>query len=343
MAPVLTIRGARKSLGGHAILKGVDLDLHNGRVSAILGPSGAGKSTLLRVIAGLEKLDAGEVRAGAERWDGDGQFLTADKRRVGVVFQDYALFPHLTVERNIAFGLKGKHPAEDIRDRVVSLMKSTEIESLATKFPHELSGGEQQRVALARALAPEPDIVLLDEPFSSLDRRLRSDLRQQTMSAIRKANAAALLVTHDADEAFESADELALMEDGQIIQCGPPAEVYTRPASLTGARLLGDTNMLESKVAGSQIATPFGNIAAAGMDEGKPVRVLFRPEALETSDSGTEFVIESSFIRQGRQRLRVQRPDGSVWLADLPMSRPTKKGETIRLALDPDAVTVLPV
>lgn len=339
--PVLTIRGAEKALGGQPILKGVDLDLAPGRIMAVLGPSGAGKSTLLRVIAGLERLDTGQLDNAGSGWDGAGSFVPTQKRRVGFVFQDYALFPHLTVRDNIGFGIQAL-PKEDRTRRIDELMASVEISRLAGAYPHELSGGEQQRVALARALAPRPDIILLDEPFSSLDRRLRSELRQQTVETIRQSGAAALIVTHDADEAFETADELALMEDGRIIQTGIPLDVYRHPASLTCARLLGELNVLPARVKAGGIATPFGVLSPDGFNDDSTVYVLARPEALVQNDAGVDCKIQSASVRQGRLLARVASPDESIWLSDLPLTAPMKKGETIRLALDQNSISILP-
>jgi iron(III) transport system ATP-binding protein len=339
---VLSISGAVKTLGGHSVLKGVDLQLYCGNVSAVLGPSGAGKSTLLRAIAGLEKLDSGHIEFAGDTWDGGSQFIPTEKRQVGVVFQDYALFPHLTVEKNIEFGLKGISTTNECQERVAELLESAELGRVAQSFPHELSGGEQQRVALARALAPRPDIVLLDEPFSSLDRRLRSDLRSQTIDTIRDAGAAALIVTHDADEAFEAADHIYLMEDGKIIQHGDPATVYARPNSLTSARLLGDINLINVIAQSGSFETPFGPVSAAGYSDKASARLLVRPEAISESATGPVFAADSVFIRQGRQRMRTIAPDGTSWIVDLPLTRVIKKGETIGLALDENAVTLLP-
>jgi len=340
---VLTVKNAVKSLGGHGILKGVDLQLYSGNVSAVLGPSGAGKSTLLRAIAGLEKLDSGHIDCAGMNWDGNGHFVSTEKRRVGVVFQDYALFPHLTVEKNIVFGLKGALTQHECLTRVAALLKSAELGRVAQSFPHELSGGEQQRVALARALAPRPDIILLDEPFSSLDRRLRSELRSQTIDTIRAAGAAALIVTHDADEAFEAADHIFLMEDGKIIQHGDPASVYARPNSLTSARLLGDINLIDVTAKSGLFDTPFGPISASGFPDNTSALLLVRPEAISESAAGPAFTADSIFIRQGRQRLKTNASDGTGWIVDLPLTRVIKKGETIGLALDEKALTLLPV
>jgi iron(III) transport system ATP-binding protein len=339
---VLEIRNAQKALGGQQILTGVDLGLAPGRVTALLGPSGAGKSTLLRTIAGLEKLDAGTISGSGTTWDDGKTFTQPQKRRVGVVFQDYALFPHLTVADNIAFGIRS-WPPDDRQARIAELMAEVEIEALARSYPHELSGGEQQRVALVRALAPRPDIILLDEPFSSLDRRLRGELRQQTMRAIRESGAAALIVTHDADEAFETADELALMDGGRIAQTGSPVDVYLKPASLTCARLLGDLNAFPAKVENGAVQSPFGPLSTPGQAEGAIVRVLARPEAIAPSPDGVDCRVEQLVVRQGRLKATVAAPDASFWQCDLAMSAATKKGETLRLALNPEKISILPV
>lgn len=339
--PVLTISGAKKALGGTQILSGVDLSLDAGEIAAVLGPSGAGKSTLLNVIAGLEKLDEGVVESLDKVWDSHKAFMTPQKRGVGFVFQDYALFPHLTVVRNIAFGLKGKASAEVIQMRVENLMATVEISHLSASYPHELSGGEQQRVALARALAPEPRIVLLDEPFSSLDRRLRSDLRAQTVAAIRNAGAAAIMVTHDADEAFELADRLFLMEQGRIIQSGAPADVYQTPQSRTCAQLLGDVTVYETRVENARVRCPLGEVETR-LQDGSKVSLLARPEAIIEHETGQPLKVTEVRIRQGRYRVTAIAGDSSTWLTDLPLTHSIKKGETLRLALDHSAVSVVP-
>lgn len=341
-SPVLEIRDARKALGGQDVLRGVDLELANGRVTALLGPSGAGKSTLLRAIAGLERLDGGTISGSGRIWDEGSVFEQPQRRGVGVVFQDYALFPHLTVAGNIGFGLRA-WPAADRQARIAELLDRVEIANLAQSYPHELSGGEQQRVALVRALAPKPEIILLDEPFSSLDRRLRAELRQQTMTAIRESGAAALMVTHDADEAFEIADDLALMEKGRVVQTGKPVDVYLKPASLTCARLLGDLNAFPAKIEHNAIPSPFGPLPMPDAEDGTVVHVLARPEAIAPLADGVPCRVENLVVRQGRLKATVSAPDASFWLCDLPMSAATKKGETIRLALDPAKISVLPV
>ncbi|WP_421792203.1 ABC transporter ATP-binding protein [Hyphobacterium sp.] len=339
-APLLDIRAASKALGGSPILNGVDLTLGIGEIAAVLGPSGAGKSTLLKVVAGLIRLDRGQLTSLAQNWDAGAEFIKTQQRGVGFVFQDYALFPHLTVQQNIAFGLKGLMNGDEIATRIAGLMKTVEIGHLARSFPHELSGGEKQRVALARALAPRPKIVLLDEPFSSLDRRLRSDLRAHTIAAIREAGAAALMVTHDADEAFELADRLFLMEDGRIVQSGAPAEVYQTPQSRTCAQLLGDVTVFNGTVSNGEIASPLGAVRTA-LPDGSDAVLLARPEAVIESQKGAELRVADVRIRQGRFRITAIAADGSTWLTDLPLTHGKKTGETIRLALDEAALSVV--
>ena len=235
-APLLELKGIRKRFGELAVLRGVDLALYPGEILALLGPSGCGKTTLLRVVAGLEVPDAGRVFL-------EGREITAlppEKRGIGFVFQDYALFPHLTALGNVAFGLKGK-------DRLARARKALERVGMTLfqdRRPGELSGGQQQRVALARALAPGPKLVLLDEPFSSLDAGLRAATREEVRKVLKETGTAALLVTHDQEEALSFADRLGVMRGGEILQVGTPAEVYLRPKTPFVAQFLGRTNLL---------------------------------------------------------------------------------------------------
>ncbi|WP_300527922.1 ABC transporter ATP-binding protein [Maricaulis sp.] len=326
----LTVRGACRTFAGdHAALKGADLDLAPGSVTALLGPSGSGKSTLLRAIAGLERLDAGEIRFGDTLWSGAGAHLAPEQRKVGLVFQDYALFPHMNALDNVAFGLTGA----DRKARALAQLNAAELGEKARKFPHELSGGEQQRVALARALAPEPALVLLDEPFSGLDRRLRGAVRARTVAALKAAGAAALIVTHDAEEALDAADTLALMLDGVIVQTGTPEDVWFKPVSAAAARLVGDANILEGRVETGEVTTPFGPLACDGFGQDTPVDVIIRPAGLCAID-GDEFeVVESRYAGSERQ-LSLKANDGSLWRANAPAASALRAGDRTGLELD---------
>ncbi len=228
-------------------LDGVDLVVPVGSFTAILGPSGSGKTTLLRVLAGTERPDEGSVRVGGELLDGPGVHVPPEKRRVGLVPQEGALFPHLDVAGNVAFGLHGS-PKPVRRERVAEMLELVGLAGMESRRPHELSGGQQQRVALARALAPSPDVVLLDEPFSALDASLRSSLRLEVAELLRASGTTAVLVTHDQDEALSVADLLAVMRDGRIVQHGAPDQLYRSPADLWVAGFLGDAVVLDGEL-----------------------------------------------------------------------------------------------
>ena len=276
----LAVDGAVVSFApGRPAVDGADLGLTCGRITALLGPSGSGKSTLLRAIAGLERLDAGSVRFEGRIWSGEGVHLEPENRRCGVVFQDYALFPHLTALDNVAFGLRGLSRAQK-REAALARLEAVELARRARAYPHELSGGEQQRVALARALAPGPDVMLLDEPFSGLDRRLRGELRETTAEALRASEAATLIVTHDAEEALALADSIALMSEGRIIQHGAPDALYLKPNCLAAARLLGPVEAFDARVASGRADTSLGTVSADAFQDGAPVQVLVRPEGV---------------------------------------------------------------
>ncbi|KAA5801109.1 ABC transporter ATP-binding protein [Alkalicaulis satelles] len=342
---VLDVRAATvRYAPGRPAVDGADLRLTCGRVTALLGPSGSGKSSLLRAIAGLEKLDGGEIRFENRVWSGPGIHLAPEQRRCGVVFQDYALFPHLSALNNTAFGLRGGDRGTR-RAKALERLKSVELEPRAHAFPHQLSGGEQQRVALARALAPDPDVVLMDEPFSGLDRRLRGELRETTARALRDSDAATLLVTHDAEEALALADTIALMSQGRIIQTGAPDAVYLRPASLTAARLLGEVEAFEAVAESGRALTVLGEAPASGFEDGARVCVLARPETIEVRRAdaqGAPAVITGRRPGAGQQRLICQLEDGREISARTALTAPHRPGDAVRLALDPDNTHVIP-
>jgi iron(III) transport system ATP-binding protein len=336
---ILRVRGAERHFGPDLpALNGADLDLHAGRITALLGPSGSGKSTLLRAIAGLERLDAGQITCLDQAWDDGAEHLAPEKRRAGMVFQDYALFPHMTALANIAFGLSGG----DKNKRAQAQLAAVELGHKAGAYPHELSGGEQQRIALARALAPSPAIMLLDEPFSGLDRRLRRDLRDQTVQILRSARTAALIVTHDADEAFAVADELALMESGRIVQCGAPDAVWLDPVSASAARLVGDVDVCGGIVRKGGVETPLGRVEAGSHVEGSAVDVLIRPEAISLSaDAGGTLVVQHARPLGARIQLVVRAADGSQWTAQTLSPSPIGEGDKVSVTLNARFVRVV--
>lgn len=256
----------------------VSLAIHPGQVTCLLGPSGCGKSTTLRLIAGVETPEAGEVLVdGAVMYDA-ATFVPPERRAVGLMFQDFALFPHLSVAGNVGFGLTGPRDAK--RARVMELLERVRLERFIDAYPHQLSGGEQQRVALARALAPRPKVMLMDEPFSGLDNRLRDGIRDETLALLKEQDTAVLLVTHEPEEAMRMADEIALMRDGVIVQKGAPYNVYTRPVDRAAVAFFSDANVLEAEVNGALATTPFGQFLAPGIPDKTLVKILFRPQHL---------------------------------------------------------------
>lgn len=277
-APRLEIRGISRSFGGRAVVDAVSLTVAAGQVMCLLGPSGCGKSTTLRCVAGVETPDAGTILIdGGPVCDPDGT-LPPEKRSVGLMFQDFALFPHLTVAANVGFGLRGSRKDRDAR--VAQLLERVQLSAHAKRFPHELSGGEQQRVALARALAPRPKVMLMDEPFSGLDNRLRDGIRDESLQVLKEEGAAVLLVTHEPEEAMRMGDQIALMRDGRIVQQGAPYNVYTAPVDKAAAAFFSDINVIRGVVQGALTETPFGPFLAPGVPDGSAVDIVIRPQHL---------------------------------------------------------------
>ncbi|WP_316013233.1 ABC transporter ATP-binding protein [Roseobacter sp. HKCCA0434] len=265
--------GIARDYGGRRVVDDVSLDLTAGEVTCLLGPSGCGKSTTLRMAAGVERPSEGTIAIDGAPVADPGFALPPEKRSVGLMFQDFALFPHLDVARNVGFGLSRREEA-----RVGELLDRVGLGAHHAKYPHELSGGEQQRVALARALAPRPAIMLMDEPFSGLDNRLRDEIRDATLDILREEGTAVLLVTHEPDEAMRMADKIALMRAGRIVQIGAPYTLYTKPADTAAAAFFSDVNVLAGRVEDGQTDTPFGPFLAPNMVDGTQVEIVFRPQ-----------------------------------------------------------------
>lgn len=301
----LEIAGLRRRLGERQVLDGVDLHVDAGELVTLVGPSGCGKSTLLRTIAGLESLDGGRVLLSGR----DVTAVPAEKRRVGLVFQDNALFGHLRVGKNVAFGLA--HLTRSQRaERVAEMLELVKLPHLARRYPHQLSGGEQQRVALARALAPQPAVVLLDEPFGALDEVLREELGWEVKAILRERNTAAILVTHDRHEAITLGDRVAVMENGRILQCDAPRVVYEEPASRFVADFLAVSSYVE-------------------MGGGK---LLVRPHQLRVVADGPHTVVRVEFLG-ANFRYTIRADDGSVLVADLGPDEPLPVGASCDVAV----------
>jgi iron(III) transport system ATP-binding protein len=264
--------GVDKSFGRTRAVEGATLHVEHGGLVALLGPSGSGKTTLLRVIAGFEQPDAGRVAIGGRPVAGDGVWIEPEHRRIGMVFQEGALFPHLTVEGNVGFGASR-------RERVADCLDLVGLTDRARSYPHELSGGERQRVALARALAADPEVVLLDEPFASLDAGLREALREEVAQILRTAGTSALLVTHDQAEALSLAGTVVVMRAGRVVQVGTPEEIYERPCSRWLAEFLGEADVLPGTARGGVVECELGRFGADSTLSGR-VDVVIRPESV---------------------------------------------------------------
>ena len=282
----LSFRDIVLQLGRTRVLNGVSLDVRAGEIVALLGPSGCGKTTLLRTAVGLERPDSGDIFIDGQPANAPGRFVEPEDRGVGFMFQDYALFPHLTSMANVAFGLRGL-PARDRDSAALRALMRVGLEDRAADYPHMLSGGEQQRVALARAIAPRPGAMLMDEPFSNLDRRMRDAVREETAALLRETGTTAVIVTHDPEEAMQIADRIALMRDGSIVQVGPAEALFTRPTDLFAARFFCDLNEFEADIEFGAAATPFGRFAAIGRKNGERVAVCVRPHAIRLATRGT--------------------------------------------------------
>jgi iron(III) transport system ATP-binding protein len=271
-APAIAAVEVTKRFGSTVAVDEASVTVDHGQVVALLGPSGSGKTTLLRAIAGFEVPDAGRVEVGGRAVAGPDVWVEPEDRRVGMVFQDGALFPHLTVAGNVRFGRHREHRPDECLELVG-------LAHRAGSYPHELSGGERQRVALARALATDPEVVLLDEPFASLDAGLRTALREEVIAILRAAGASALLVTHDQQEALSLADTVALMRAGRIVQIGSPEEVYVAPATRWAAEFLGAVDVIHAIAADGVVTCELGGLAV-GAGVAGPVDVLVRPESV---------------------------------------------------------------
>jgi iron(III) transport system ATP-binding protein len=263
------------------VVRDVSFSIAPGQVSCLLGPSGCGKSTTLRMIAGVDRPDEGRIEIDGVEIVGAGAPRAPEDRNIGLMFQDFALFPHLNVAENVGFGLGTERGARAARaDRVDELLEKVDLAAFAGKYPHELSGGEQQRVALARALAPRPRIMLMDEPFSGLDNRLRDGIRDATLSVLKEEGTAVLLVTHEPEEAMRMADEILLMRDGQIVQRGAPYNIYNKPIDSAAAGFFSDTNVIRGVSQGALTETAFGAFLTPGHPDGTAIEIIIRPQHL---------------------------------------------------------------
>lgn len=330
-----------RTYAGHAVVDAASLRLEPGKITALLGKSGAGKSTLLRLLAGLERPDRGEIWLGDAVLSNDSKMVPAEKRRIGLIFQDFALFPHLTALQNIMFGLTNL-PKHEAKTLALDWLTRVNLAARARAFPHELSGGEQQRIAIARALAPRPVAILMDEPFSGLDPALREEVRFTALEAIRASGTPALLVTHDASEAMLSADHLAVMRDGKIIQQGPPETIYTQPVDRETAAALGPIILLSGRAGQNPdtIDTPFGSFHARGQILSGLISVGIRPEAF-LIDAGSPVKAKVIAARRNgpMRQLHIERQGATAFIL-VPAQNHAQPGQDIGITLDPAGCSI---
>lgn len=331
---------------GDALL-GVDLDIAPGEVVCLLGPSGCGKTTLLRIASGIERPTSGRVLINDREVAGPNRFVPPEERSVGLMFQDFALFPHLTILQNVAFGLKALSPDLAYRE-AMSLLSRVGLESYASAYPHILSGGQQQRVALARAIVPRPSVVLMDEPFSGLDVQLRDSMQEETLALLRETRATCMIVTHHPEEAMRMGDRIAIMRSGRVVQLGRAEDLYHHPAELFVARLFSEINEIEARVQNGEIDMPFGRIAANGIKDGDVAMVCIRERGIRLSPAGTcglagrvlhvKFLGDVGLVEIGVHgfdeplRARTRVAVGEVW----------NKGAEVSVEIDPARILVFP-
>ena len=295
-AGLLEFDSVSKRFGRTAAVEDVSLALNPGEIACLLGPSGCGKTTLLRIAAGIEKPDHGRLLFDGQEVAGPNRFVPPEKRNIGLMFQDFALFPHLSILDNVAFGLKNL-PREEALTIARHALERVGLAHYAANYPHHLSGGEQQRVALARAVVPRPQVMLMDEPFSGLDQRLRESVRAETLTLLRETRASCLLVTHDPVEAMGLADRIFLMRQGHLIQSGTPEELYRRPVDAAAARFFSDTNELKGRISGAAVETPLGHFPVPGQFKGREALVLVRPQGFRMAEAGAGV---EGFVRETR-------------------------------------------
>jgi iron(III) transport system ATP-binding protein len=333
MTSIIELHDITKQFDDVEAVNRVSLDVTEGEIMVLLGPSGCGKTTLLRLIAGLETPDAGEVRLNGRVVAGRTTWVEPEARRVGFVFQDYALFPHLSVAENIVFGLRG-WARDDRSIRIKELLALVGLPGLGSRMPHELSGGQQQRVALARALAPRPDVMLLDEPFSNLDAARRTQMRHDIREILLDAGVTTVFVTHDQEEALSLSDRVAVMFDGVIVQVGQPRQIYLHPNSPEVAAFVGEANFLPAQANGLQAECVLGSLPLSSSAVG-PVTLMIRPESLwlsSNSDGVPATVTRVEFFGHD-QRIHLRLDSGERLSARTDLQTGFSRGQTVAVSL----------
>ena len=348
MDPVLSLHHISKSFQpGVPVLRDISLQVETGTVVCLLGPSGCGKTTLLRLVAGFEEPDAGEIYLIKRLVSRPGLIVPPEQRHVGMVFQDYALFPHMTVSQNIQFGLF-RWPAAWRRTRLTEMLRLVGLEGLAERYPHELSGGQQQRVALARALAPAPQLLLLDEPFSNLDVHLRRQLREEVQAILEQADITTILVTHDQEEALSVADTLAVIDQGQLAQYASPDEVVRHPRTRFVAQFIGLGHFLKGEMQATCITTELGEVPytppLSPTGDGRQVELLVRPEHVHLCNTpyGTPVQVVHASFRGTRKLYTLRLPSGATFCALFPSEVVLHAGEVVQVTWQPGDLVMFP-
>ena len=340
----LTFEDVSRSFGDTTALDHVSLDVAPGEVLCLLGPSGCGKTTLLRIAAGVERPTGGRVLLDELEVAGPNRFVPPERRGVGLMFQDYALFPHLTILDNVAFGLRSLSRAEAKAEALAALQR-VGLAHYASEYPHILSGGEQQRVALARAIAPRPSVVLMDEPFSGLDSRLRESMREETLAILHETHATAIIVTHDAEEAMRMGDRVALLRKGRVVQTGSALDLYRAPKDILAARTFSDLNEIAARVERGSASTPLGRFAADGLADGADAIVCVRQRGVRLLEAGQGLpgrVRDARFLGDvALVEVAVQGLDAPL-LARVRESDVPPQGAEVGVSVDRGAVLVFP-
>lgn len=345
IASRLTIESVARRYHTHNALQGVDLDIAPGEVVCLLGPSGCGKTTLLRIAAGIEKPSSGRILLDGREVAGPNRFVPPEKRNVGLVFQDFALFPHLTILGNVMFGLRGL-PQTDAERVARAALDRVGLAHYANGYPHTLSGGEQQRVALARAIAPRPGVLLMDEPFSGLDVQLRATMQEETLAILRETGATCIIVTHDSVEAMRLGDRIAVMRDGRVLQVGSAEDLYGRPHDLFVARMFSAINEVHAKVRDGAVSLSLGTFEVPGIEEGEPVVLGIRERGISLSGPGpggngrvrhVRFLGDAAIVEVAvdglEDPIRARVRDGERF----------SPGDEVRVTVDPSKVVLFPV
>tara|TARA_Y100000590_G_scaffold470502_1_gene665769 strand:+ start:6221 stop:7282 length:1062 start_codon:yes stop_codon:yes gene_type:complete len=334
--PRLRIEALKRNINNKNILDNINLSLYPGEILCLLGNSGCGKTSLLRVIAGLDKQSSGEIFVNEEKIASEDIHCPPNKRSISMLFQDYALFPHMTVEENVKYGLKGLD--KNIKSlKVDTIIKDLGLSDYKFKYPHLLSGGEQQRVALARAIAPEPIILLMDEPFTGLDRFLRERVREETLSFLRNKEASIILVTHDPEEAMLMGDRIALMNNGRLIQIGTSEELIFNPANRYTVETFSNVNCYSSVVISNSVNTPFGKFETEQITDGQDVDVLIREQAfnLTSATDSNQYIVDQVSFTGDRSKLQLISGDpNAVIKISIPGKVNVKEKDSIGLSID---------